>query len=327
MQDPVAHATSRLQSTQVSGTDSKKAKHDRSIFVNANFLKIVSNNPAATILMYSVKFFPEVQSKGVRFSKVRKISGQFGCPYLFSGTTMYTFGDLGPKFEQDGVIIEKIKPVTFAEAGSVSALALREIFNNLGLVRLGRSYFDLSTPVKFQKHGLEIYSGYTVLVNQLEAGAHVSIDTTHKVIRTESVYEKLKQIYKQCSNPQQITQGIADEIVGSTIITRYNNRTYVAVDIDWNMTPNSTFKMHDGSEISFGAYYKSNYTSAVITDFDQPMVVAQVKSDKVYLVPELCYLTGLTEKMRRDFTLMKDLAEKLKADPQTRRNDYQVFFL
>ena len=28
----------------------------------------------------------------------------------------------------------------------------------------------------------------------------------------------------------------------------------------------------------------------------------------IYLIPELCYMTGLTEKMRADFNLNKDIA-------------------
>ena len=36
-------------------------------------------------------------------------------------------------------------------------------------------------------------------------------------------------------------------------------------------------------------------------------------------------MTGLSDKMRANFTLMKQLSETLRADPQSRRNDYTEF--
>lgn len=38
----------------------------------------------------------------------------------------------------------------------------------------------------------------------------------------------------------------------------------------------------------------------------------------IYLVPELCIATGLTDNMRQDFTLMKDLAQFMKITPNQR---------
>jgi len=39
-------------------------------------------------------------------------------------------------------------------------------------------------------------------------------------------------------------------------MTRYNNRTYRIDDIAFNQSPRSTFKLADGSEVSFVEYYK-----------------------------------------------------------------------
>lgn len=38
----------------------------------------------------------------------------------------------------------------------------------------------------------------------------------------------------------------------------------------------------------------------------------------VYLVPELCRLTGLTDDMRADFSMMRDLAEHTRVGPESR---------
>lgn len=52
-----------------------------------------------------------------------------------------------------------------------------------------------------------------------------------------------------------------------------------------------------------------------IRDLDQPLLISLTKArerrsgeaEYVYLVPELCRLTGLTDEMRADFHLMRDL--------------------
>ena len=46
--------------------------------------------------------------------------------------------------------------------------------------------------------------------------------------------------------------------IGITILYyfRYNNRTYRIDDINWDVTPMSTFKSSTGEEISFYDYYK-----------------------------------------------------------------------
>ena len=36
------------------------------------------------------------------------------------------------------------------------------------------------------------------------------------------------------------------------------------------------------------------------------------------LIPELCYLTGLSEDMRKDFKVMKDVASFTRINPQAR---------
>ena len=39
-------------------------------------------------------------------------------------------------------------------------------------------------------------------------------------------------------------------------LVRYNNKTYRIDDIDWESTPQSTFKLFSGQEITFMDYYK-----------------------------------------------------------------------
>jgi len=45
-------------------------------------------------------------------------------------------------------------------------------------------------------------------------------------------------------------------VIGSIVLTRYNNKTYRIDDIDEESSTRSTFLKKDGSKISFIDYYK-----------------------------------------------------------------------
>lgn len=45
-------------------------------------------------------------------------------------------------------------------------------------------------------------------------------------------------------------------VVGTTIMTTYNNETYRIDDVDEAATPSSEFTKKDGSKMSYTAYYK-----------------------------------------------------------------------
>ena len=56
-------------------------------------------------------------------------------------------------------------------------------------------------------------------------------------------------------NPIGAIDEITRKVVGMTVLTRYNNKTYRIDDIEWKMTPRHTF-MKGREEISFKTYYE-----------------------------------------------------------------------
>lgn len=74
------------------------------------------------------------------------------------------------------------------------------------------------------------------------------------------------------------------------------------------MSPATTFDKQ-GTQISYAEYYKTRYNENV-ADANQPLLINKDRKtgNEVALIPELCQLTGLTDTMRADFRLMKDLA-------------------
>ena len=75
------------------------------------------------------------------------------------------------------------------------------------------------------------------------------------------------------------------------------------------MSPETTFDKN-GTQVSYSEYYKTRYNEA-ISDPNQPLLINKDRKtgNEVALIPELCQLTGLTDAMRADFRLMKDLAQ------------------
>ena len=83
------------------------------------------------------------------------------------------------------------------------------------------------------------------------------------------------------------------------------------------MSPKSTFISSNGEEIQFEAYYEKRYNKKLSSQ-DQPLLVVTRKGKRIHLIPELCMITGLTERERSNFNLMKDLATVTKKSPQQR---------
>lgn len=94
------------------------------------------------------------------------------------------------------------------------------------------------------------------------------------------------------------------------------------------MTPNSTF-IKNGKEITYKAYYKNNY-GITIKDNGQPLLLSIRKQkdsegNKVdfncFIVPELCKVTGMTDKERNNFRTMQAVAEFTKLYPNQRMEE------
>lgn len=68
---------------------------------------------------------------------------------------------------------------------------------------------------------------------------------------------------------------IAREVIGTSVLTRYNNKTYRIDDIDWDKTPQFKFSK-DGADISLIQYFKKQW-DLEIKDVEQPLLVHRAK--------------------------------------------------
>jgi len=75
---------------------------------------------------------------------------------------------------------------------------------------------------------------------------------------------------------------------------------------------------------SYVEYYAEKYGKKIKPD--QPLLKVINKrrnNQEIYLVPELCFLTGLTENMRSNFNTMKDMNAKTKGNPGEKLKETQ----
>lgn len=174
---------------------------------------------------------------------------------------------------------------------------------------------------------MELWPGYITSIRQHETQLLVCAEVTHKVMRDETILEILLRVRR---DHREFQPEFQREVLGTTVLTKYNNKTYRIDDVDFDKKPTDTFDTKDGP-ISFIEYYQRvsantlsfllqknlfvNYFfflqryNLKIRDANQPLLVSKAKKrdlrgggqDVILLVPELCYATGITDRMRNDF--------------------------
>ena len=94
-----------------------------------------------------------------------------------------------------------------------------------------------------------------------------------QVMRFDTVYSILQS--KERDRVPEIKTAFSKEIIGTVVLTRYNNRTYRIDDVRFDLSPRSTFRAGD-KDISFIEYYKERY-NLKINDTKQPLLVSNPK--------------------------------------------------
>ena len=109
-------------------------------------------------------------------------------------------------------------------------------------------------------------------------------------------------------------------------MTTYNRRIYRVDRIDFNNTPQDGFLNEKGEKISFYQYYKDRY-NVEIKQESQPLLVhidkKKEQENEIFLIPELCVMTGLSDDDRNNFHLMKSLDMVIKPNASQRLSKCQ----
>lgn len=87
----------------------------------------------------------------------------------------------------------------------------------------------------------------------------------HSVVRRD-IYQK---------NPRNFRDAVTQEVLGTSVLTRYNNETYRIDDVAWDKSPKFEFE-RKGQKISLIDYYKVQW-NLTIQDHEQPLLINRAK--------------------------------------------------
>ncbi|XP_068908412.1 piwi-like protein Ago3 isoform X2 [Tenebrio molitor] len=287
------------------------------------------------VFEYEVRFTPDIDAKSNRIKLVNEALGELSTTKVYDGDTcLYLPAQIfADKKEHNSVIPNTNEPVKMiliykrkkkmGECLHLYNVLFKRIMHILLYTRMGRNYFSPDHKYLIPQHKLEVLPGFAVHVDEMEGGLMVCLDTQHRIIRCQTVYEFFHEV--RASDPRNFKEQATNNLIGACVLTKYNNKTYVVDDIGWTMNPRDSFETKSGSKCSFVDYYKQHH-NITIGDVDQPLLInRQVRQindatveTMICLVPELCYLTGLTDTMRSDFKVMKDVAAYTRITPNQR---------
>lgn len=206
----------------------------------------------------------------------------------------------------------------------------------------------LAQPFKIQKVGKRYYSncpqaqtgkqvfinGYCVnMLNVGSAGPLLQLDVVHRPLNQKSMIEVLKEICE--GNESEVWAFQKDPDVAAewmrfcenaTVVTQYNARVYRIKAVHFDKTPADEFTMYQREAKQYAKITYLKYIEAFYgippKHSNQPLLEAfpEKETEKVFLLPELCVQTGITEEIRKEKNTMSEALKNIKAAPQERLN-------
>ncbi|XP_053999069.1 piwi-like protein Ago3 isoform X1 [Hylaeus anthracinus] len=317
---------------------SRQGTSGKPIQLSANYinLKLIAKR---CLFNYEIKFNPDIDSRPLRSKLLYQQKEVLGETRVFDGVMLY----LPKKLQTDRTVLQSTHPMdgstvtltlTYKKEQSMSEnipffnVLLGRVMRSLSLIRMGRHNLNPKGVHSVPQHKLEVWPGYVTAINEYDGGLKLCIDVKHRVMRTETVRDIMVNFGKDPNFQQKIMR----ELIGLSVFTRYNNKTYRVDDIAWEKDPTYTFQ-RENDKISLVDYYKQHW-NLQIKDLGQPLLVHCSKTKLpaggtqerlILLVPELCYIATLTESIRSDFRVMKDLDAITKMSPNARRAELRQF--
>ncbi|XP_066589272.1 piwi-like protein Ago3 [Prorops nasuta] len=308
--------------------------------LSANYINL-SIQPGKGIFVYEIKYSPEIDSIALRRKLLYQHTSLIGQTKTFDGTLLH----LPFKLNEQKVVLKSEHPadqstvnltVIFKKEQKMHEnivffnILVKRILKALCLVPIGRDSYNPKCATPIPQHNMEIWPGYVTAVNEHEGGLKLCLEAKHRVLHTNTVYTVMREITNK--KPHMYKDAIVNQITGTSVITRYNNRTYRIDDIAWDKNPMTTFERKK-EIITLVDYYKQQFNIR-IQDIKQPLLVHRSKirlsngesqENIILLVPELCYVTGLTDAIRSDFRIMRDLSAVVNISPNDRHKVIKKF--
>jgi len=295
---------------------------------------------------YLVEFNPQVDQTFIRKAILKRNQAVIGHRFIFDGTLLHTpfrlEGDLlefisDGKKDEDKMTAVTLRYVQSTEFGDpiyiqFYNLILKKCMYGMGLEEVGRGFFDPEKGINFPALNVKLWPGFLTSILHHDVDLLLCVEITHKVLRTETVLTSIMSMrisHRGGNFEDQVNEKFKDTIV----LTTYNNATYRIIGVDFAANPTHTFKNRKGEDISYQNYYFDKYEKE-ITNLEQPLLIGvstnknfktKEEQEQVVLIPEFCLFTGLTDDMRANNSLMRELSTHLHMVPSKRVRTIQGF--
>jgi len=230
--------------------------------------------------------------------------------------------------------LEEIETQYQQQIGSVM---LVNIAKKCRFTRMGRNHYDRRSVDrkvdlsmagrKFQGVTLYMMDGfrmsleYTTRFNgdRYVPTISLTVDPCTRVLEMQSVQEHINRIQNRGGEKKKLVQKeIIKDLKYRAVITNYNNKIYKINGIKFGTKP-SECEMDDpetGKKYKVSDWYKEKYNLVVKDHQDPVLLYHELPARKrdggrtrlLFLIPELCTLTGYPQSIRRDATLMKKIS-------------------
>lgn len=297
----------------------------------SNFLQLTIEKGRA-IYEYSVKITPQMDSKPERVRCIRshQLKPLLGPIVDYDGgsrvhlpfkldapvsTTTYEHRRT-EELHEVAVKFQRVKRLGDKDCIPLYNTIFRRIMHTLKMVPMQRKFYQPGEATVVTEHKLEVWPGLVTSVDEYEGGLQLLCDVSHRVVRNSTALDVLMD---SRSRPEDIKKAM----VGQVVLTRYNKKTYTIGDVNLNLSPMDSFQKADGSRVTYKEYYKQQY-DLDIQDTAQPLLATVPSKNAapdsfVNLVPSLCHMTGLTQNMRDDFSVMKIINNVTRTNPKQRQ--------
>jgi aubergine-like protein len=200
---------------------------------------------------------------------------------------------------------------------------LNRLMERGGLLQVGfGKHFDPSRSRDLNQ--CSVWPGYSTSLSTFESGVLFTVNPTNKFIMERSAYD----VIKGTRSGGNTKENIAKELHGRGVMTTYNRKVYRIEEVSYDHSPKDTFVLKERKmtrEVSYVDYYKEKY-NVEIKDPDQPLLVHvnERTLQKIFLIPECCLLTGITDELKAKNS--REMREILFANAETKYKRIQTYF-
>lgn len=312
----------------------------------SNLFKI-NLNKSFIYYLYAISFTPEIDNRNIKakLSLIKDADEQIKgilLDYLHTGDMIFSKVDHTENIIQANVtdkvtkieytiILKKTNEVINVNDKSAQISSSSKILLELIIKQILKAnpYLDFYKNLFVKKNEKQVipgknfqvdfFPGYTTSIVNTDFGLYLNVQIKNKILSNVTCLELIKHKSVKGISQAENNQQIKDFFIRRSIRATYAKRNYRIDDISFDRNPANTTFNWKGKTITIYNYYEVAH-KIKIKDKTQPLFVQKSldkdnKPDFIYLIPELCLLSGIDDDMIQDRDFMKNLATYTKFSP------------